>query len=984
MFKAFKPQQSIPQTEQEILELWEREQTFSRSIEQRQGQKPFVFYEGPPTANGKPGIHHVMARTFKDVICRYQTMKGRYVLRKAGWDTHGLPVELQVEKALGLKNKSDIEGYGVAEFNAKCRESVWQYKDEWEKLTKRMGYWVDLDHPYVTYETDYIESVWWAFKQIWEKGLVYQDYKVIPYCPRCGTALSLAEVAQGYKEVTETSVYIKFKVEDESDAYILAWTTTPWTLPGNVALAVGDDIDYCKIKQGKDIYYIAKERLAILEGDYQVLDQLKGSQLVGRRYRPLFNFLDLGKETGKDAYKVLAGDFVTTDDGTGVVHTAVMYGEEDFNLGKAADLPAKHTVDEKGEFNELVPNWQGRFVKDAEKDIIEYLKEQGSLYKTEQTLHTYPFCWRCSTHLLYYARNSWFIQIDDSLRHRLVELNKDVKWVPEYIRDGRFGNWLEGLRDWAISRDRYWGTPLPIWQCQNDPQHKHCLGSLEELEAAATPGSQQAVTQAKKDLHRPYIDDVLLTCPDCQGTMKRVPQVLDVWFDSGAMPYAQWHYPFENQERFAEQFPADYISEGIDQTRGWFNSLLIIAALLKDERAYKAVICGNLLLDEHGQKMSKSKGNVVNPWDVIEETGIDALRFFFLSVNQPGDNKNFSMKAIQEVYRKNVMIFWNVTSFFLTYASVDGWQPHDTDISGQTILDRWLTARLNQATQKIDTALADFDTFTASRTLSELIDDLSTWYLRRSRKRRDASFYRALHQALVQTALLAAPMMPFLAEAIYQAVRTDTMPQSVHLADYPVGDDSYVENDQELLASMAVVRRFVTLGHSIRAEQKIKVRQPLGKAIISSLTSDSSLSLDPALLEIIADELNIKTVETAAQIPSDWHTSQDDAYQIALDPTLTPALREEGQVRELIREIQEFRKKSGCRPGQIVELNYYTESLELRQLIEKNRAQLLEEVTAKSFVEQPNVESITEQEGQTKSQIALNDQELTIGLVHVE
>lgn len=945
MFTPFDPKQTIPQTEEQILKLWKDRQIFQASMEQRKGNEPFVFYEGPPTANGRPGIHHVMARTFKDAVCRYQTMKGRYVLRKAGWDTHGLPVELQVEKALGLKNKQDIEAYGVAEFNQQCRESVWQYKEEWEKITERMGYWVDLDHPYVTYETDYIQSVWWGLKQVWDKGLIQQDYKVVPYCPRCGTALSLAEVAQGYKDVTETSVYVTFKLLDEAAA-ILAWTTTPWTLPGNVALAVGKNIPYTKVKQSDNIYYLAKERLGVLEGDYEILEELTGRDLVGKRYQPLFDTIDLNKETGKTTgYQVLAADFVTTEDGTGVVHTAVMYGEEDFNLGKQADLPALHTVDEKGQFTELVAQWSGQFVKDAEASIIDYLKEHNLLYKTEQTTHTYPFCWRCGTPLLYYARSSWFIRVDQQLRDRLVELNQQIKWVPEHLKDGRFGNWLSGLRDWAISRERYWGTPLPIWICQNDKNHKVMVSSLDEARQLATADSKAKLT-SDFDPHKPFIDGIEFDCPECQGTMQRVPEVLDVWFDSGAMPWAQWGYPQQGTEQFKAQFPADYIAEGIDQTRGWFNSLLILSTLIFDQPAYRSVISPNLVLDEHGQKMSKSKGNVVDPWLVMGDTGIDALRLYFMSVNQPGEYKNFSIKAVQEVYRKTVMIWWNVVNFFLTYAALDQWQPGQ--VGEPTVMDRWIMARAAQATKKIDQGFADLDTFTASRELRAFIDELSTWYLRRSRKRRDAAFYATLHTVLIQASQIAAPMLPFIAEATYQALKTDTMPESVHLTDFPGRD---MEFNEDLLNDMAVVRELVTLGHAARAQGGVKLRQPLARAIILS----TSLKLDSELLDIVVDELNVKSVEVATQDPRStetegkWLTAEAGNYTVIVDAVLTPELREEGMYRDLVRELQELRKKSGCRPGQLVHFIYQTDNGQAADFMMRHREGLATEVGALSL-----------------------------------
>lgn len=965
MFRPFDQKQSIPSVEEEVLQLWRDRNTFKQSMEQRQGNEPFVFYEGPPTANARPAIHHVLARTFKDTICRYQTLKGRYVLRRAGWDTHGLPVELQVEKALGLKNKQDIEQYGIAAFNKQCRDSVWQYKDDWEKLTERMGYWVNMDDAYVTCAPDYVQSVWWALKQVWNKDLVYQDYKVVPYCSRCGTALSLAEVAQGYKEVTETSVYIKFALTDEENEYILAWTTTPWTLPGNVALAVGKNIPYVKVQQGKDIYYLAKDRLSILAEEYTILEELTGADLVGKTYRPLFDFVDLGKEAGKSAYKVLDADFVTTEDGTGVVHTAVMYGEEDFNLGKIANLPAIHTVNEKGEFNGLVERWAGGFVKDREPEIIEYLKEHNLLYQTEQTPHTYPFCWRCGTPLLYYARNAWFIRVEQKLRDRLVELNEGIDWVPDHVKHGRFGNWLEGLRDWSISRERYWGTPLPIWICEKNDQHKVICGSFDELRELATDDTRALVEKPDFDPHKPFIDEIKLNCPECDGTMHRVPDVLDVWFDSGSMPFAQWGYPFANQDQFKNQFPADFIAEGIDQTRGWFNSMLILSTIIFDDKAYKSVIAPNLVNDEKGQKMSKSKGNVVDPWAVMAETGIDALRMYFLSVNQPGDNKNFSIKAVQEVYRKTIMIWWNVANFFLTYAEVDNWQPGQT--GEQTILDKWLQARLDQATLRIDAAFTRLDTFAAARELRDLIDELSTWYLRRSRKRRDAGFYATLHAALVRVAVLTSPIMPFVAEATYQKLKTTDMPDSVHLSDFPTVE----QVDTDLLRDMALVRQLVTMGHAARSTGGMKVRQPLAEARVTG----QNIQLSEDLLAIIAEELNVKQV-TMADAPENWLATTENDLTIALDPELTEELREEGMLRDLVRSLQELRKQAGCKPGQLVNFVYDTTDASVTTFFEKYKDQLLSEVAGRELTQQG------EGMGEQQVTLTLNGATVTVGLVH--
>lgn len=968
MFKSLDSKKSIPEIEQDVLTFWQKQQIFAKSLENRADSEPFVFYEGPPTANGRPGIHHVLARTFKDTICRYQTMKGKYVVRKAGWDTHGLPVELQVEKELGLKSKQDIERYGIAKFNQQCRESVWRYKEEWEKLTERIGFWIDLSQPYVTYEPDYIESVWWGLRQIWDKGLIYQDYKVLPYCPRCGTPLSAAEVALGYQDVAETSVYVKFALADEAKTFVLAWTTTPWTLPGNVALAVNPKITYVAVVAGGETYYLAKDRLSVLQGEYQILRELPGTELIGKRYKPLFDFIDLAKEAGKDAYRVVGADFVSTEDGTGVVHTAVMYGEEDFELGKVEDLPFVHTVDERGMFKELVVPWQGQFVKDVESEIVSTLAKEGKLEKSEKITHTYPFCWRCGTPLLYYARSSWFIRIDQALRDRLVALNQTIKWVPEHLRDGRFGNWLAGLRDWAISRERYWGTPLPIWICQADSAHQSLIGSIDELTQRAVKDQGLKIKNQKLDLHKPYIDEIELACPECDGIMRRVPEVVDVWLDSGSMPYAQWHYPTENEERFKSQFPADFIAEAIDQTRGWYNSLLILSTIIFDQVAYRSVITGNHILDEKGQKMSKSKGNVVDPWSVIAKVGADTLRLYMLAVNQPGDSKNFSPAVVTEFYRKTIMIWWNVVNFFTTYATLDKWQLGQEGTP--TVLDRWIKAKLSETVREIDSALSDLDTFTAARTFSQFIDDLSTWYLRRSRKRRDKAFYSTMHEVLVTSAQLAAPLMPFMAEATYQRLMSEAMAESVHLTDFPLSESA----DKELLVEMAAVRELTTLGHAARAAAKVKLRQPLAKAVV---TSKQITSLPGELQEILADELNVKQVVLAAKVPEAWWRSADLSHTVALDPAITSELAEEGTVRELIREVQEFRKKAGCQPGQLVDLRYETDDSKLEQIIEKNRSLLSQETGARELQKKRSGEAMVYEQT-----VAVDDHSLTLGLHH--
>lgn len=965
-FQPFDPSVKPSDLESDVLQFWRDRDAFVQSVSRRPAEKSFVFYEGPPTANGRPGIHHVLARTFKDIICRYRTMRGFRVERKGGWDTHGLPVELQVEKALGLRSKDEIVAYGVRQFNEACRQSVWEYKEEWERLTERMGYWEDLSDAYVTYSPEYIQSVWWGIKQIWQKGRIVEDYKVVPYCPRCGTALSLAEVAQGYKDVDDLSVYVRFRLTDEPATSLLAWTTTPWTLPGNVALAVGPKIGYVKIKQGEEYIILAEERLEVIEGDYEIVDRMSGEALAGRRYQRLFDFTDLSAgQADSSAYQVLTADFVTTEDGTGIVHTAVMYGEDDFQLGRSKGLPAVHTVDESGRFNQLVPPWQGQSVKEAEPAIIEKLTALDALYKTASINHSYPFCWRCSTALLYYARNSWFIKIDDDLRQRLLSLNSQINWMPEHLKDGRFGNWLEGLRDWSISRERFWGTPLPIWRCQNDRNHLVCVESIAELKDLADNSSSGGeIDWQSFDPHRPDIDEIRLSCRQCDGQMRRIPEVADVWLDSGSMPYAQWGYPLVNQDKFESHFPADFIAEGIDQTRGWFNSLLILAAIIFDRPAYHSVISPNLVLDEKGQKMSKSKGNVVDPWQVMEANGADALRFYFLTVNRPSEYMNFSVAGVNEVYRQTIMIWWNVVNFFLLYAGLDRWQPVQNGAIDPTVLDRWLNSRMAMASKLIADSLDNLDTFAAARELKSLIEDISTWYLRRSRKRRDGAFYQTLHSALLDLARIAAPFMPFTAEATYRALKASGDDSSVHWEDWPQAE----EPDSALLDSMAQVRQLVTAGHAIRAAAGIKLRQPLRRAFISRALGE----LDAELLATLADELNVMTIEYVDELPSGTtrNVSQEGNGTLALDIELDAELLAMGSVRDIVRELQALRKMKQLQPGEPITVYYKADGDYWNNILRQYESQIANEVTARQITavneyEETQAVSRLERDGQS-------------------
>ncbi len=890
------PSQYQPDVEERaVLEFWQRERIFERSVEQRATSEPFVFFEGPPTANGKPGIHHVEARAFKDLIPRYQTMRGRRVERKAGWDTHGLPVELQVEKQLGISGKPQIENLvpgdvraSIAKFNALCKESVWQYKTEWEQFSARIGFWLDVEHPYITYDREYIESVWWILKQIWEKQLLYQDFKVVPYCPRCGTALSSHEVAQGYDETTDRSVYVKLRVVGQPTTSLVVWTTTPWTLPGNVALAIGRDISYGRYKNDDEELVLADERAtAVLGPDADRLGSVSFAELTELRYEPLFAVPALASD---HSYRVYPADFVTTEEGTGIVHTAVMYGEDDFALGTALDLPKHHTVDLEGKFTADVPDFAGQFVKDEamEQQLIDYLKDGSALLREEPYRHTYPFCWRCQTPLIYYAKRSWFIRMS-SLRSALLERNQTVHWVPEHLRDGRFGEWLREVKDWALSRDRYWGTPLPIWQCDRC-QTRECIGSVAELTERAG--------QVPADLHRPFIDEVTWSCqqPSCSGTLWRQSEVIDVWFDSGSMPFAQWHYPFDptSEERVDEgrNYPANYIAEAIDQTRGWFYSLLAVATALDRPAPYRSVISLGHVFDKAGKKMSKSRGNVVDPWVMIGEHGADAVRFYMYSVNQPDDPKKFDPADLTQVVRKTFLILWNTYGFF-AQRQPDQSVGLGSPPAAEHILDRWLVARTHVLVTLVTDGLDQLDPFRASRAIADYITELSTWYLKYSRKRTNGSFLPTFGWALRTLSLAMAPFAPFFSEWLWQRLRTDDEPLSVHLADWSVVE-SY---DTAVMADMLRVQRLVEDGLAARARTGIKIRQPLASCSFPNSAPPSEL------VEIIKDALNVKKLMF------------DSGKPLAFDAVLTDELLGEGLVRELKRVIQGLRKSAGLEPG---------------------------------------------------------------------
>lgn len=1130
--------------ERAILRRWKTEDVFRKTLAKPAPRGNFVFYEGPPTANGLPHIGHVETRAFKDILPRFKTMQGYRVERKAGWDTQGLPVELEVEKAIGVSGKKDIEAYGVARFNEQSRLSVWKYKELWERMTERVGFWLDLEQPYVTYQPEYLETLWWIFKQAWDHQLLIQDYKVVPYCVRCGTTLSSHEVAQGYQRVTDRSVYLKFELADEPGTFILAWTTTPWTLPGNVALAVDPKISYFKSapnEKGERFIVAEKRREKVLglEATPHLRDKktaastFLGKALVGKKYVPLFDFLDLGKESGKQAYYIAAADFVTTEDGTGVVHTAVMYGEDDFRLGQQLDLPKRHTVNEDGTFNELVKPWQGKAVKNpkTEQAIVDWLKERGKLYTEEQYEHDYPFCWRCKSPLLYYAKTSWFLMMS-KLRDRLLKNNEQIEWIPPHIQHGRFGEWLREVKDWAVSRERYWGTPLPIWICDHCG-HRECLGSYQELLAKVKPrnrfflvrhgeatisrsdlintdlakngsvtltavGKKQATSARKKlptkvdavysseflrttqtaeliadslkvevktdarldeyqigpqfegkttkeyhdhlpyasrfrtkpvgaketwvdvrkrmmellleldaahqgqtfvivshgdplwlalwacslkaepqigeipypnfaepvelvlpsgllqpdgsfDPHRPFIDGVTWACTTCdRGTMRRIPEVADAWFDSGSMPFAQWHYPFEHRDRIdgGSAFPAEYISEAIDQTRGWFYTLLAVGTLLEAAGAipsgvtYRRCLVLGHIRDKDGKKLSKSLGNYLDPMELLEKHGADPVRFYLFTLNQPSEPKNFDEAGVGEVVKKTFMILWNVLSFWKLQALGVG--PATTPPAGRHILDRWILAKTEAVTVEVTSRLERYEITEAGRALANFVTELSTWYIRRSRDRAkigDRTIVAStLEFVLRRTAVLFAPFTPMLADALWRDLGGAA---SVHLEPWP----STGAIDKRLLDDMDQVRQVVEIGHALRAQAKLKVRQPLSQLVLER-------EIRPDLDEVLCQELNVKEVVTGRSLPTgkDWVISGG----VALDTTVTDELREEGYVREMARAINALRKTLGLKPGEAVAMAFIADERGAK-VVTHYQAALLERGSLSSLTSAPSL-----------------------------
>ena len=856
MYKKVPTTLNFVEREKETLKFWKDNQIFEKSVQLRQGAPAYTFFDGPPTANGKPHIGHVLTRAMKDIIPRYKTMRGYDVLRKAGWDTHGLPVELEVEKELGLDGKEQIEQYGVIPFIQKCKESVWKYKGEWEVMSDRMGFWADMDNPYITYDNDYIESEWWALKAIYEKGLLYKGHKIVPYCPRCGTALSSHEVAQGYKEVKETSATVRFRVPDEENTYFLAWTTTPWTLPSNVSLCVNPDVTYAYVRvDGKETLIMAKDLIGtVLEGhDTEIIKEVVGRELEYKHYEPLFECTRKAAG-GKDAFYVMVDDYVTTTDGTGIVHNAPAFGEDDYRVCKKYDLPFVQMVDSKGEMCGGTP-WDGVFVKKADPMVLKDLDERGLLFAAPRFEHSYPFCWRCDTPLIYYARSSWFIAMT-KVKDRLIDYNRRINWIPETIKEGRMGNFLENVIDWGISRERYWGTPLPVWVCDKCGKI-HVVGSRKEL-------SELTGCDENVELHKPYVDPLTWKC-ECGGTMRREPVVIDCWFDSGSMPFAQWHYPFENKDKFERRYPANFISEAIDQTRGWFYTLSAIAACLFDSPAFLNCIVLGHVQDKEGRKMSKHIGNVVDPWVLLDNQGADAVRWYFYTSSMPWLPNRFSAEAVSESQRKYMGTFWNTYAFYILYADIDNFDPtrHKLVRENLTPMDRWILSRLNTLIGHVEAYLDDLKMTEAGREMQDFMDDLSNWYVRRCRERywgkdmtadKEAA-YMTLYTVLKTMALISAPFTPFMSETMYQnMVRTvdKSAPESIHLCDWPKKDESFI--DPELEANMAAVLDIVVLGRSARNAANIKNRQPVASMYVQGK------ALPDMYVSIIADELNVKEV----------------------------------------------------------------------------------------------------------------------------
>lgn len=1017
MYKKVSTDLSFVDREKQVVDFWKENDIFKKSIENRDGAEVFTFFDGPPTANGKPHIGHVLTRVIKDLIPRYRTMKGYKVLRKAGWDTHGLPVELEVEKMLGISGKPQIEDYGIEKFVKKCKDSVFTYQSEWEEMSDRVGFWADMENPYVTYHNDYIESVWWALKQIWEKGLLYKGHKIMPYCPRCGTSLSSHEVAQGYKDVKESSLIAKFIVKGKTDEYFLAWTTTPWTLPSNLALCVNPHETYVKVKVGDEKYILAKALTEkVIKEDFETLEEYKGEDLVGMEYEPLYSFI----KPDKKAYFIISDDYVTMEDGTGIVHIAPAFGEDDSRVGKKYDLPYVNHVNTQGKFVDAVKPWKGLFVKDTDKLIIRDLKERGQLFEVIEFEHSYPFCWRCDTPLLYYACDTWFIKMS-AVRDKLLKNNETVNWMPDNIKHGRFGNFLDNVIDWGLSRSRYWGTPLPIWECECG--HRECIGSVDELKSKGINVPDDI------ELHKPYVDNIHLKCEKCGKEMKRVSDVIDCWFDSGSMPFAQWHYPFENKELFEQNFPADFISEAIDQTRGWFYTLIAISTLLFDKAPYKNVVVLGHVQDKNGQKMSKHKGNVVNPWDVLNNQGSDAARWYFYSNSAPWLPNRFSADAVSESQRKFLGTLWNTYAFYVLYAEIDQFDPtkHKINTESLTLLDKWILSKLNKTVKTVDSFLGEYKITEATRVIQDFTDELSNWYVRRSRERFWGSemtedkinAYMTLYTVLTEFTKVCAPFIPFMTEQIYQnlvrSVDKDA-PESIHLCNYPSEKPEF--NFPKIEKEMDSARKIVMLGRAARNAANVKNRQPIAKIYVQT-----SASINKTYEDIIIDELNVKeleftsdagkfisynfkpqlktmgpkygklvrtifeeinkmdSAEVFASINSEdglnlnidgtpvlitsgdvlietlkkdgYVSAQDNGCTVVLDTNLSPELIEEGFVREIISKIQTMRKDSGLEVLDNINI-YFSGSEKIADIISKNNEEISRALLAVSINNEEN------------------------------
>ena len=1008
MYKKIDSTRSFVDMEKDVLKLWQERDVIQKNFDLNEDGKYFTFYDGPPTANGKPHIGHVLTRVMKDLIPRYKVMKGYKVLRKAGWDTHGLPVELEIEKKLGISGKQEIENYGVEKFIHQCKDSVFTYSTMWKDMSEKIGFWVDMDSPYVTYHNDYIESVWWALSQMWNKNLLYKGHKVLPYCPRCGTSLSSHEVAQGYKDVKESTAVTKFKVKGEENKYILAWTTTPWTLPSNVALTINKKYDYIEAKVGEEYYILAKELLHSVFGDteYEIVKEFKGEDILGLEYEQLFKF----HTPEEKAFFVIHGDFVTLTDGTGIVHTAPAYGEDDNIVCKAHNLPLINLVDAEGKFVDCVEPWKGLFVKKADPKILEYMKEHGMLFKSEKFTHSYPHCWRCDTPLLYYPKESWFVRMT-SLKENLLENNNKINWYPDNIRTGRFGKFLENVIDWGISRDRYWGTPLPIWEC--DCGHKDCIGSIEDLKKKGMDVPENI------ELHKPYIDKVHLKCEKCGGEMKRTHEVIDCWFDSGSMPFAQYHYPFENKELFEANFPAQFISEAVDQTRGWFYTLLAISTSIFERNPFENCVVLGHVLDKQGIKMSKHKGNVVDPFDVIESQGADSTRWHFYTASAPWLPTRFSKDDVAEAQRKFLSTLWNVYSFYVLYAEIDEFNPTDyAEFKSENVMDKWIISKLNTLVKTVDEDLENYKITQAALAIEDFVDELSNWYVRRNRSRYwsesltedKIGAYMTLYKVLVTLCKVSAPFVPFITEEMYQNLVVsfdDKAPESIHLCNWPEYDVELV--DEKLEKEMDMAYSIVKLGRSARNGANIKNRQPLSKMLISTT------SLPEYYGDIIKDELNIKSVEFGSDLSQyvnfeikpnlpvlgkaygklipgirkeiaqrnqmelaqtiqnggvvsinvsgseivlngenllvtmqglqGFAFSGEGEIGVVLDTTITEELKEEGHLREIISKIQNMRKESGFEVADKIKL-YVAKNDMLLQIVKKFEGTIKRETLA--------------------------------------